>query len=131
MDDSLVGQVLDAVQGRATAERGAAWRTCEAQRDSTAKVTFDRALLEELATLRFIDAHQRVLILGPVGVGKTFLAHALGHIACRRGYSVQLSSTEKLLKRLKAGRLDQSHEEELRRLITVDLLILDDFAMGP
>ncbi len=99
--------------------------------DGTAKVTFDRALLEELATLRFVDAHHSVLILGPVGVGKTFLAHALGHIACRRGYSVLLSSTEKLLKRLKAARLDQSHEEELRRLITVDLLILDDFGMGP
>jgi len=57
--------------------------------DSTAKVTFDRALLNELATLRFLDAHAHVTIVGPVGVGKTFLAHALGHVACRRGASVR------------------------------------------
>lgn len=49
----------------------------------TAKVTFDRALLNELASLRFLDAHAHVAIVGPVGVGKTFLAHALGHIACQ------------------------------------------------
>jgi hypothetical protein len=56
--------------------------------DATAKVTFDRALLNELVTLRFLDSHHHVAIVGPVGVGKTFLAHALGHIACRRGHSV-------------------------------------------
>jgi hypothetical protein len=56
--------------------------------DATAKVTFDRALLNELASLRFLDAHAHVTVVGPVGVGKTFLAHALGHIACRRGASV-------------------------------------------
>jgi len=56
--------------------------------DPTAKVTFDRALLNELTTLRFLEAHAHVAIIGPVGVGKTFLAHALGHIACRRGRSV-------------------------------------------
>ena len=44
--------------------------------DNTAKVTFDRALLNELATLRFLDAHAHVTMVGPVGVGKTFLAHA-------------------------------------------------------
>jgi len=56
--------------------------------DPTAKVTLDRALLNELVSLRFLDAHAHVAIVGPVGVGKTFLAHALGHIACRRGTSV-------------------------------------------
>ena len=56
--------------------------------DATAKVTFDRTLLNELTSLRFLDAHAHVAIVGPVGVGKTFLAHALGHIACRRGASV-------------------------------------------
>src|SRR5205807_1486059 len=57
--------------------------------DPTAKVTFDRALLNELVSLRFLDAHAHVAIVGPVGVGKTFLAHALGHIACRRGASAE------------------------------------------
>ena len=52
--------------------------------DATAEVSFDHAPLDELASLRFVDAGHNVLILGPVGVGKTFLATALGHIACRR-----------------------------------------------
>jgi DNA replication protein DnaC len=51
--------------------------------DETAKVTFDRALLNELLSLRFLESHTHVVIVGPVGVGKTFFAHAIGHTACR------------------------------------------------
>ena len=97
--------------------------------DTTAKVTFDRALLNELTTLRFLDAHAHVTIVGPVGVGKTFLAHALGHIACRRGATVLAVRTDQMLKTLKHARLDNSVEAELRKLVAVDLLILDDFAI--
>jgi DNA replication protein DnaC len=97
--------------------------------DATATVTFDRTLLNELTSLRFLDTHAHVAIVGPVGVGKTFLAHALGHIACRRGASVLARRTDHLLKTLKHARLDNSYEAELRKLIAVDLLILDDFAI--
>jgi len=97
--------------------------------DSTAKVTFDRTLLNELASLRFLDSHAHVAIVGPVGVGKTFLAHALGHIACRRGATVLAGRTDQLLKTLKHARLDNSYEAELRKVIAVDLLVLDDFAI--
>lgn len=97
--------------------------------DSTAKVTLDRTLLNELASLRFLDAHAHVAIVGPVGVGKTFLAHALGHIACRRGASVLAVRTDAMLKLLKHARLDHTYDAELRKLIAVDLLILDDFAI--
>ena len=97
--------------------------------DHTAAVTFDHALLDKLATLQFIEAHHHVLCMGPVGVGKTFMAHALGHIACRRGLAVVCESADKLFKRLKAARLDQSHVAELRRLFAVDLLIIDDFGL--
>ncbi len=55
-----------------------------------------------------------MLILGPVGVGKTFLATALGHAAVRGRYSVHLERGDKLLKRLKASRLGNSHDTELR-----------------
>jgi DNA replication protein DnaC len=97
--------------------------------DPTAKVTFDRALLNELTSLRFLDSHAHVAIVGPCGVGKTFLSHALGHIACRRGATVLALRTEQMLKTLKQARLDRSYEAELRKIISVDLLVLDDFAI--
>ncbi len=97
--------------------------------DNTAAVTYDHATFDELCSLRFVDATHNVVIMGPVGVGKTFLATALGHAAVRRRYSVHCERTDKLLKRLKASRLDNSHEVELRKLLRVDLLILDDFCI--
>lgn len=97
--------------------------------DASAKVTFDQALLNELATLRFVDSHHHVLIVGPVGVGKTFLAHALGHVACRQGRTVLALTMDKALKNLRHARLTNSHEPELRKLLAVDLLILDDFCL--
>ena len=97
--------------------------------DDTAKVTFDKALLNELVSLRFLQAHSHVAIVGPVGVGKSFLAHAIGHIATRRGAQVFALRADKMLKTLKHSRLDNSHEAELRKLIAVDLLIVDDFGL--
>ncbi len=97
--------------------------------DESAKVTFDRMMLNEVVSLRFVESGANVAIVGPVGVGKTFLAHALGHIACRRGHSVLVVRADKMLKSLKHARLDNSHEAELRKLIAVDLLIVDDFAL--
>jgi DNA replication protein DnaC len=97
--------------------------------DNSAHVTFDRQLWNELSTLRFVRSCHNVLILGPVGVGKTFLATALGHIACRQGRSTLMMRADKLFKQLKASRLDNSYDRELRRVIGVDLLILDDFGL--
>lgn len=58
-----------------------------------------------------------------------FLAHALGAAACRRGYSVLAHPCDRMLKALRHARLDASHEAELRKLLSVDLLILDDFGL--
>jgi DNA replication protein DnaC len=97
--------------------------------DDDAKVTYDHEVWSELVSMRFVDQASNAFILGPVGVGKTFMATALGHIACRRRISVHFERAEKLHKRLKAARLDASHDAEMRKLIGVDLLIIDDFAL--
>ena len=97
--------------------------------DTTAQVTYDQELLNELVSLRFVEAGAHVAIVGPVGVGKTFLAHALGSVACRRRHSVIAVRADKMLKRLKHARLDNTYEAELRRLIAVDLLVVDDFGL--
>jgi len=103
---------------------------CQLERwDETTKAEFDRALLNELASLRFIEAHHHVAIVGSVGVGKTFLAHALGHVACRRGYSVLALGADQMLKSLRHARLTQTHEKEMRALLAADLIIIDDFAL--
>ncbi len=92
-------------------------------------VRYDRELWNELCSLRFLDEARGALILGPVGVGKTHLATALGHIAIRRRRSVTFARADQLLRRLKAARLDNSVETELRKLARVELLVLDDFAL--
>lgn len=99
--------------------------------DDTADITYDRAVWAELVSLRFVEQARNALILGPVGVGKTFLATALGHIACRRRVPVHFERADKLLKRLKASRLDASYDAEMRKLIGVELLLVDDFALQP
>lgn len=99
--------------------------------DPSAKVTYDKRVFAELMSLRFIEAHQNAVILGPVGVGKTFLAHALGHIACRHRYQVMLTRADEMLRRLRQSRLDNSRDALMTQLTTIDLLIIDDFALEP
>ena len=99
--------------------------------DKTAKVSFDKRMLAELTSLRFLEAHRHVVVLGPVGVGKTFVAQALGHIACRHGYHVRFVRGDAMLRTLRQSRLDNSRDAEMIALTSVDLLVLDDFALEP
>jgi DNA replication protein DnaC len=99
--------------------------------DESAAIAYDRQLWNELVSLRFLDGPHGALILGPVGVGKTHLACALGHIAVRRRRTVHMAPAARLFKKLKAARLDNTLDAEMRRLTGIDLLILDDFALQP
>jgi len=97
--------------------------------DTTANVHYDQQLWNELTSLRFTDAGHGTLILGPVGVGKTHLATTLGYIAIRRRLTVTMARADQLFKKLRAARLDNTTDAEHRRLATVNLLIIDDFAL--
>lgn len=97
--------------------------------DWEAKITVDRDVLKELFSLEFIDRHENVMFCGPVGVGKTFLANALAHSACRRGKKVLMRRAKKIFHALRQSRADNSFEKELVRLISPDLLVIDDLGL--
>lgn len=96
-----------------------------------AKISYDRDIWAELTSLQFIEDARCAFLLGPVGVGKTHLAHALGHLAISRRNKVLAVRADQLFNTLKAARLDNSDDEQIRRLVALDLLILDDFALQP
>lgn len=87
------------------------------------------AHIRDLATVRFLDAGESVILHGPVGVGKSHVAQALGHAACRHGHSVVFTKTSRLLADLAGGHADRSWETRLRRWARPALIVLDDFAM--
>ena len=97
--------------------------------DWDAPVTFDRDRVKELFSLGFLERHEDVIFLGPVGVGKTFLASALGHAACRAGHAVLFLRADRMFHELRQSRADHSTEKMLRRLLAPDLLIIDDFGL--
>ena len=66
------------------------------------------APIRDLTTLRFVEAGESVILHGPVGVGKTMIAQALGHAACRRGYTVAFTKTSRLLADLAGGHADRT-----------------------
>jgi DNA replication protein DnaC len=85
--------------------------------------------LRDLATCRYLERKESVILCGAVGLGKSHLAQALGWEACARGYTVLFTKTSHLLQDLGAGHLDGSWQQRLRRYLKPHLLILDDFAM--
>ena len=87
------------------------------------------AEIRDLARLGFLEAGEGLVLHGPVGVGKSHLAIALGHLACRRGLEVSFVTCAHLLAHLAGGHVDRSYEKRLRDLGRLAMLIVDDFAM--
>jgi DNA replication protein DnaC len=85
----------------------------------------------DLATCVFVDKAENVLLIGPTGVGKSHLAQALGHRACRAGHQVHYVAANDMLKQLRAARGDGSYDKRLARFVAADLLIVDDLGLRP
>jgi DNA replication protein DnaC len=92
-------------------------------------VSYDRPRVRELFTLQWLTEHENVIFCGPVGVGKSWFAQALGHSACRAGHRVRFIKVAKLLHALLQSRADNSFERELRGWLAPDVVILDDFGL--
>jgi DNA replication protein DnaC len=130
VDDELARRERDAVHRRIRQARFE--DVCDLRDfDFAYNPEIPKARLWELASGRFVEEHAAVLLGGPTGVGKTFVAQALGLEACRRQRSVFFTKTTALLADLAGGRADGSQPQRLRRYLKPDLLILDDFALRP
>ena len=91
----------------------------------------DKNVIMRLAECSFIDKHENILITGSTGIGKSYIASALGHQACALGYKVSYQNTAKLFAKLKMTKADGSYLKEVTRLEKQQLLILDDFGLQP
>jgi DNA replication protein DnaC len=128
LDDELARREADNVARRIRAARFE--DACDLRDfDFAYNPEIPRAQLWELASGRFIDEHAAVLLCGPTGVGKSFVAQALGVQACRQRRAVLFAKTGTFLTDLAGGRADGSQPQRLRRYLSPSLLILDDFAM--
>jgi len=79
----------------------------------------------------WVRRHQHIFLIGPTGIGKTFLARAFGQKACRDGFTAYFATATQLFRELELGRADGSYAKKLRALAQVDVLIVDDWAMAP
>ncbi|KXO06269.1 IS21-like element ISSpu5 family helper ATPase IstB [Marinobacter excellens] len=89
----------------------------------------DKGLIQSLASCQWVKEHLNVLITGPTGVGKTWLACALAHKACREGYTAQYVRLTRLLRELAIAKGDGQYSKLLTSLAKVDVLILDDWGL--
>ena len=127
-EDEVARRDAAALERRLRAARFEAAATLE-DFDFSYNPKIPAAHIRDLATLRVLDAGESVVLHGPVGVGKSMIAQALGHAACRRGHSVVFTKTSRLLADLAGGHADRSWESRLRRWARPAMVILDDFAM--
>lgn len=98
--------------------------------DATAARGIDKPMLRQLATCTWIGDHLNVLITGPTGVGKSYLASAIGQAACRKGMRVLYRRLPRLFEDLGLAKAEGTYSRALARLSAADVLVLDDLGLS-
>jgi DNA replication protein DnaC len=91
----------------------------------------DKSVIRQLATCRWVQEHHNVILVGATGVGKSFLACALAHQACRKGYRAAYRRASRLFHELTLARADGSYVRLLAKLARLDVLVIDDWGLAP
>jgi DNA replication protein DnaC len=103
---------------------------CVEDIDVTPTRGIDKAMVRQLGACTWLAEHLNVLLSGPTGVGKSYVACALGQIACRRGHRVLYRRVPRLLDELALARAEGSYARLLGKLAKMEILILDDWGLG-
>ena len=99
--------------------------------DYPARRELDKAVIRQLATCRWIEEHHNVILVGATGTGKSFIACALAHQACRKGYRAAYRRASRLFQELALARADGTYVRLLTKLARLDVLLIDDWALAP
>lgn len=99
--------------------------------DYTSRRNLDKNTFERLLTLHFIKQAENIIITGPTGVGKSYLAQAIGHGACRQTIKTMYYSSADLMERIKLAKLDGTYINLLKKIQKAELIIIDDFGLHP
>jgi DNA replication protein DnaC len=91
----------------------------------------DRKLIRTLSSSEWVQQHQNLLLIGPTGIGKTWLGCALAQKACRDGFAILHKRSYELFRDLAVAHVDGSFGRLLTKLARIDVLVLDDFVMAP
>ena len=99
--------------------------------DYPARRELDKAVIRQLATCRWVAEHHNVILVGATGVGKSFIACALAHQACRKGYRAGYRRASRLFHELTLARADGTYVRLLGKLARLDVLLIDDWGLAP
>ena len=106
-------------------------QACIEDIDCSARREIDKAVVRQLATCRWVQEHQSILVTGMTGTGKTYVACALAQQACRKGFRASYRRASRLFDEMRLARADGTWARVLARFARVDVLVIDDFAIAP